>query len=303
MPAQSAHPVLLIPEILEQILTHVSAIDVLIYRRVCRTWNEVVADSPKLDFYTRTGLPYSRKKNDKPKCKDRTDFTPLAIEVLSRLWRKIVSHGAIGQHPHDSILRFLKTTAKSIYHSFQWVVTRVALIHPALEGLSWEGRFSMTNWVFRSGSVESPESSHEIYRKFRTPGGHAPPGFPTPLHRYITKSADSMVDFHIARDAFTRKYVPAARLQTAPTLINVMRKLLDTVCWYYAVQSTPLQHRNAIRGSLYDASSYGKSILIYRIKSMGRKLVFECSGIVTVHSIEEPDPRLAGITFCGFRRR
>ncbi|KAK6529123.1 hypothetical protein TWF694_004338 [Orbilia ellipsospora] len=101
---RQTHRMFLLPEILESILLQLPAITVLIRcRRVSKTWQALIDTSPSLRYYTSTGLDkqlqhrplfYSLvpENTDDPSQPPKV-VTPMAMEVLSSFWIKLMSKG------------------------------------------------------------------------------------------------------------------------------------------------------------------------------------------------------------------
>ncbi|EPS45540.1 hypothetical protein H072_464 [Dactylellina haptotyla CBS 200.50] len=101
----------LAPEILELILLHIPAIELLTTcHAVCKKWKNIIETSEEVGFYATTGLRKSELKIYPRGTKNVDEIprfaTPMALEVLSRFWRKLARNCIdlkleVGIHPHD----------------------------------------------------------------------------------------------------------------------------------------------------------------------------------------------------------
>ncbi|EPS45538.1 hypothetical protein H072_463 [Dactylellina haptotyla CBS 200.50] len=109
-PSQTASQAILDPKFLEIIFPYLPAITLLTTcQAVCKTWKHLIEESPNVNFYARTGIQrkgiYAQQvdptANRALQITQATKIlnslprltTPMAMEVLSRFWRKLAKNG------------------------------------------------------------------------------------------------------------------------------------------------------------------------------------------------------------------
>ncbi|KAF3932903.1 hypothetical protein ABW20_dc0100158 [Dactylellina cionopaga] len=131
-------------EIVEQILLDIPAIDVLTTcRQVCKAWKTMVeTSSPKLKFYSTTGLRVRKKKDEADKeiaDGQPPEITPMALQVLRQFWKKLALQGLAHNAKKDQRHAQRWKSSKKNFVRFAKLVYHVLLERPKFWGVPWSG--------------------------------------------------------------------------------------------------------------------------------------------------------------------
>ncbi|KAK6352892.1 hypothetical protein TWF696_004893 [Orbilia brochopaga] len=121
-------PPLLLPELLADILLHLSAAEILRLRRVCRTWNFVVDENPRLRLYTSTGFHPNHMDSYFRGLYVGQPFTPLARVIISRMWDKVLPF--IGPQGRTELIKRIRTDKALVKKTIELGLAT----HPRFEG-------------------------------------------------------------------------------------------------------------------------------------------------------------------------